>query len=42
MLWALVVCAIMLLIGCRALALAIHFLSGQHEIDERLRLYAGR
>ena len=42
MFWLLFVSSLMLLIGCRALALAIHFLSGQHEIDERLRLYAGR
>jgi hypothetical protein len=42
MLWVILLSSIMVLIGWRALALAIHILSGQYEIDRRLRLYAGR
>lgn len=42
MFWVILVSSMMVLIGCRALALAIHLLSGQYEIDERLRLYARR
>jgi hypothetical protein len=42
MFWVILVSLIMILIGWRALALAIHLLSGQYEIDERLRIYAGR
>jgi hypothetical protein len=42
MLWVLLVSTMMVLIGWRSLVLAIHLLSGQYEVDERLRLYAGR
>jgi hypothetical protein len=42
MVWVLLVSAMMVLIGWRALALAVHLLSGQVEVDQRLRLYAKR
>jgi hypothetical protein len=42
MFWVMFVSLMMVLIGWRALALAIHLLSGQYEIDERLRRYAER
>jgi hypothetical protein len=42
MFWVILVSTMMIAIGWRALALAIHLLSGQYEIHERLRLYARR
>jgi hypothetical protein len=42
MFWVILVSMMMIAIGWRALALVIHLLSGQYEIDERLRLYARR
>jgi hypothetical protein len=42
MFWVILVSMMMIAIGWRALALAIHILSGQYEIDERLRTYARR
>jgi hypothetical protein len=42
MFWVILVSLMMIVIGWRALALAIHLLSGQYEIDERMRLFARR
>ena len=42
MFWGIVGSTLMILIVWRAIALAIHLLSGQYEIDKRLRIYAGR
>jgi len=42
MFWVILVSLMMIVIGWRALALAIHLLGGQYEIDERMRLYARR
>ncbi len=33
---------VMILIAGNALAIALHLLSGQYEVSERLRLYAKR
>jgi hypothetical protein len=42
MFWVILVSTMMIVIGWKAMELALHLLSGQYEIDERLRLYSRR